>query len=841
MPLNPPDAPAGDGRINILAVDDNPGKLVALTAVLADLNQNVLTATSGREALRLLLQKEFAVVLLDVHMPGMDGFEAAALIRQRESSEHTPIIFVTSYPDDTHAARGYSLGAVDYILAPVDPDVLKTKVTVFVELFKKTAEVKAQAKALEHRATQLQRLTQASLAINSALSPGQTLQVVANFARDILGVHQAVAVAAPDEKWTTARSAAALSEPYEALGERPVLRDRESLVALLSTINGPARRPRGIDISEYDRYLAVDRPGRVGWLAAPLTGRDGRPMGLLHVLEKCEGDFREEDASVLTQLAQMSSIAIENAVNAEAREANRMKDEFLTTLSHELRTPLAAILGWTRLLRSGRLDPERTTGALEVIERNVLAQTKLIDDLLDVSRIITGKLRLAVQPSTLSAVIQAAMDSMRPAAEGKQIEMRFENRIANDKDMIFGDPDRLQQITWNLISNSIKFTPPRGRVTVELSRNDQEFEVAISDTGKGMTPEFLAQAFDRFRQADSSTTRSHGGLGIGLAIARHLTELHGGSIVAESPGPGLGSRFRVLLPSVALGIERVVRREPEVLSSPVGREHRSLAGIKVLLVEDQWDSRDLMAEVLRAAGCEVVAAGSVPEAMEALPSACPDILVSDIGMPGEDGYALLRRIRQGDDAAFRAIPALAVSAYAREEDRIRSLSAGFHMHLAKPFEPADLTAAVSRLVHRDTPAREDDAGKPRPQILVIEDNGDVREGLRQLLESSGYLVEVAEDGVRGLERAITRRPRIALVDIGLPGLDGYEVAERIRRALPREEMALVALTGRTDPADLHRVVASGFDDYLAKPVSFAKLDALLSAHLAVARRSPLND
>jgi CheY-like chemotaxis protein len=840
MPVNPADALPGDGRINILAVDDNAGKLVALTAILADLNQNVLTASSGREALRLLLQREFAVVLLDVHMPGMDGFEAAALIRQRESSEHTPIIFVTSYPDDTHAARGYSLGAVDYILAPVDPDVLKTKVTVFVELFKKTAEIKAQAKALEHRATQLQRLTQASLAINSALSPGQTLQVVANFARDILGVHQAVAVAAPDEKWTTARSAAALSPGYESLGERPVLRDRESLVSLLSTMGGPVRRPRDAETSEYDRYHAVDRPGRVGWLATPLTGRDGRPMGLLHVLDKCDGEFREEDASVLTQLAQMSSIAIENAVNAEAREANRMKDEFLTTLSHELRTPLAAILGWTRLLRSGRLDPERTSGALEVIERNVLAQTKLIDDLLDVSRIITGKLRLSVQPCTLSAVIRAAMDSMRPAAEGKQIEMRLENQVAADKDLIFGDPDRLQQITWNLISNSIKFTPPRGRVTVELSRNDQEFEVAVSDSGQGMSPEFLAHAFDRFRQADSSTTRSHGGLGIGLAIARHLTELHGGSIAAESAGPGQGSRFRVLLPSVALGIERVVRREPEALASPVGREHGSLAGIKVLLVEDQWDSRDLMAEILRSAGCEVVATGSVPEAMDALLSAHPDIVVSDIGMPGEDGYALLRRIRQGADD-FRAIPALAVSAYAREEDRIRSLSAGFHMHLAKPFEPEDLTAAVSRLVHRETPSREEDAGKPRPQILVIEDNGDVREGLRQLLESSGYVVEVAEDGVRGLERAITRRPRIALVDLGLPGLDGYAVAERIRRALPREEMALVALTGRTDPDDLHRVVSSGFDDYLAKPVSYDKLDAMMSARLAVAPRSPLND
>ena len=282
-----------------------------------------------------------------------------------------------------------------------------------------------------------------------------------------------------------------------------------------------------------------------------------------------------------------------------------------------------------------------------------------------------------------------------------------------------------------------------------------------------------------------------------------------------------------------------MRREPEVLSSPVEREHRSLTGIKVLLVEDQWDSRDLMAEVLRSAGCEVVATGSVPEAMDALPDARPDILVSDIGMPGEDGYALLRRIRQGDHA-FRAIPALAVSAYAREEDRIRSLSAGFQMHLAKPFEPTDLTAAVSRLIHRDTPARDSRQRETaRPTFSSIEDNGDVREGLRQLLESSGYVVEVAEDGREGLERAISRRPRIALVDLGLPGLDGYAVAERIRRALPREEMALVALTGRTDPDDLHRVVSSGFDDYLAKPVSFDKLETLLSARLAVSPRSPL--
>ena len=312
------------------------------------------------------------MVLLDVHMPTMDGFETAALIRQRKSSEHTPIIFVTSYPDDTHAARGYQIGAVDYILAPVEPEVLRTKVMVFVELFKKTAQVKTQASVLERRATQLQQLTQASLAINSALSPGQTLQVAADFARSILGAHQAVAVAAPEEKWSAARSAVSLSPESEKAGERPVVRDGAAMVALLSTMGVSVRRPRGDDGSDWDAYHVEGRPARAGWLAAPLTGRDGRPFGLLHVLDKCDGDFRDDEAGVLTQLAQMSSIAIENAVNAEAREANRMKDEFLTTLSHELRTPLAAIVGWTRLLRTGRLDADRTDGALEVIERNVL-------------------------------------------------------------------------------------------------------------------------------------------------------------------------------------------------------------------------------------------------------------------------------------------------------------------------------------------------------------------------------------------------------------------------------------------------------------------------------------
>ncbi len=713
--------------------------------------------------------------------------------------------------------------------------MLRTKVTVFVELYKKTAQVKAQAAALERRASQLQQLAQASLAINSALSPGQTLQVVAHFARSILGAHQAVAIAAPEEKWSTARSAVSLSPAVEEAGERPVLRDGAAMVALLSAMPGSVRRPRSDAPSEWDAYHSDVRPARAGWLAAALTGRDGRAFGLLHVLDKCDGDFRDDDADVLTQLAQMSSIAIENAINAEAREANRMKDEFLTTLSHELRTPLAAMMGWTRLLRTGRLDGERTGEALGVIERNVSAQAKLIDDLLDVSRIITGKLRLSLQPASLSGVIGAAMDSMRLAAEGKQIEMRFENH-AGSEDRILGDPDRIQQIVWNLISNSIKFTPARGRVTVELRQREQEFEIEVRDTGQGMTPQFLRHAFDRFRQADSSLTRSHGGLGIGLAIARHLTELHGGSIDADSAGPGLGSVFLVRLPRVALGVERSVRPEPEPRAAAIEREPGSLLGVRVLLVEDQWDSRELMAEILRSAGCDVEATGSAQEALEALPSARPDVLVSDIGMPGEDGYSLLRKIRHGD-LRFQSVPAIAVSAYAREEDRIRSLSAGFQLHLAKPFEPTDLLVAVSRVTHREPPAPA--AGEttavepPRHRILVVEDHADVREGLRELLESSGYDVEVAADGTQGIERALALRPRIALIDLGLPGLDGHAVAQRLRSIVPKEELALVALTGHTHSEDLLRAVESGFDAYLPKPIHFDRLVAVITERLAI--------
>ncbi|MDQ2870970.1 MAG: response regulator [Acidobacteriota bacterium] len=835
-------------KVNILAVDDSPDKLLALSVVLAELDENVVTACSGRDALRAILTSEFAVILLDVNMPGMDGFETAAMIRQRRNSEHTPIIFITSY-DETLASRGYSLGAVDYILAPVEPEVLKTKVMVFVELFRKTAQVREQARALELKARQLQRLTEASLAINSALSADEMLQVVSDMARDIVGAHQAVAVAAVDQKWLQPSAALSLSHRYAATGERSVLRDRTALLSFLSQVRRTVRVERGSDDGPlpWRPLLASDRPARLGWLAAPMSGRDGRPLGLIHLMDKRDGDFTEEDEAILTQLAQMSSIAIENTVNAEAREANRIKDEFLTTLSHELRTPLSAIMGWTRTLRTGAsADPEKMAHGLEVIERNVSAQTKLIDDLLDVSRIITGKLRLNVRPAALGPIIESALDAMRPAADGKNIQIIVDHRVAPAEDIVVGDPDRLQQVVWNLVSNAIKFTPAGGRVTVELSSREGEFEILVSDTGRGISQEFLPRVFERFRQADSSTTRTQGGLGIGLAIARHLLELHGGTISAHSDGDDAGSSFRVVLPRVALGIHNAEARDPGGAPSmrTTPEEIGDIRGLSILVVEDEPDGRELLVEMLGSAGARVTAADSVRAALEIFAKTPPDLLVSDIGMPGEDGYALLRAVRAMPLESGGAVPALAVTAYAREEDRLRALSCGFQGHVAKPIDPDELVRQIARVWKTASARRPSDPkavvreadspldGRALMRVLVVEDDLDSREGLKNLLEIWGHAVDVAGTGEAGIEQAILHRPRVALIDIGLPELDGYQVAQRIREALGSTDIFLVAITGYADARERAHALENGFDAHVAKPIDFSKLSSILEARAA---------
>ena len=395
-------------------------------------------------------------------------------------------------------------------------------------------------------------------------------------------------------------------------------------------------------------------------------------------------------------------LASERAARAEAERTSRMKDEFLATLSHELRTPLNAILGWANVLRADPANAEDVAQGLGIIERNARAQTEIIEDLLDMSRIISGKVRLDVQPLDLAEVVEAAVETLRPAAAAKGI--RLQPVIDPRARAVSGDPSRLQQVFWNLLSNAVKFTPKNGRVQVLLERVNSHLEVSVIDSGEGIAPEFLPHVFDRFRQQDASTTRRHGGLGLGLAIVKQLVELHGGSVRAESAGPGQGSTFRVLLPLTVLqsraGPEAATGRQPRTVAASLAPpdEFLDLAGVKVLVVDDEGDARALLKRVLEDRAASVRTAGSAAEALRLLQAERPDVLVSDIGMPEEDGYALIRRVRALE--AGGDVPAIAVTAYARSEDRLKAILAGFQMHVSKPVDATELLALVASLAGR---------------------------------------------------------------------------------------------------------------------------------------------
>ena len=391
--------------------------------------------------------------------------------------------------------------------------------------------------------------------------------------------------------------------------------------------------------------------------------------------------------------------AVESALMAQnlAEGASRAKDAFLATVSHELRAPLSPIITWVQMLRAGHVNGDRAKEALSVIERNARMQAQLIEDLLDVARIVEGKLRLQVRPVSLPDVVRHAVDTVRPAAEAKEIRLQtvLDSTVSN----VAGDPDRLQQVVWNLLSNAVKFTPRQGRVHVVLERVNSHVEIAVSDSGKGLTASQIPRLFERFWQADSSSARAYSGLGLGLAIVRHLTELHGGTVTAESPGEGGGSTFTVKLPIVP-----VRTAGEETRRHPLAREAREvqparLDGIRVLLVDDEPDANEAVRVLLDHWGAEVQVAGSASLAIDVMNRWKPDVLLTDIGMPIEDGYALLRRVRsRGDGLAH--LPAIALTAYASSEDRTRLLSAGFQLHLAKPAEPGELTAAVAAVAVR---------------------------------------------------------------------------------------------------------------------------------------------
>ena len=412
--------------------------------------------------------------------------------------------------------------------------------------------------------------------------------------------------------------------------------------------------------------------------------------------------IRNEKGEMLGVVLVVRDVTEKRRLYREAQRVNRVKDEFLATLSHELRTPLNAILGWARLLRLGKLDENARVRALDTIERNASAQAQLIEDLLDVSRIISGKFQVEASPVDLPSITEAALDAVRLAAEAKSIDLVAR---LDPVPQITGDPTRLQQVVWNLLSNAIKFTPKGGWVRVSLATVDSYVEIEVADNGEGIRADFLPYVFDRFRQADGTTTRQHSGLGLGLAIVRHLVELHGGSVRAESEGEGRGALFSVRLPVAAVRpkLSGAHGGDPDE-TSHIRRSFASdgilpLAGLHVLVVDDETDARELVAAVLTESGAHVIAVASVAEALRSVQRHRPDVLVSDIGMPCEDGYSLMRKLRAMEKTVGR-IPAAALTAYATVQDRTRALFAGYSSHLPKPIDPAELTAVVANLAGR---------------------------------------------------------------------------------------------------------------------------------------------
>jgi PAS domain S-box-containing protein len=455
---------------------------------------------------------------------------------------------------------------------------------------------------------------------------------------------------------------------------------------------------RGESVEHFDT-VRVDRRGQripISLTVSPIRSAVGEIIGA----SKIARDITERKQAEVERTARL---AHEQAARAELEALHRTKDQFLAVLSHELRTPVNAIFGWARMLQTSHLDPTTVPRAVEAIVRNATAQVQLVEDLLDLSRIVTGNMRLDVRSVNIHATVGAALDAVRPAAEAKGI--RLQTILDPHAGPIMGAPDRLQQVMWNLLMNAVKFTPRGGRVQVHLARRNSHVEIRVSDTGQGISADLLPYIFDRFRQGDSSSTRAHGGLGIGLALVRHLVELHGGTVTADSAGEGRGASFTVRLPVAIMPVEPAAEETartsvPGDLARRGERPLVSLRGLRVLVVDDDRDGLDLLSVVLTNAGAETRTSVSVAAALETLEQWPADVVVSDVEMPEEDGYALVRRLRALDARRARRTPTVALTAHGRAEDRRAALAAGFNLHLAKPIDPVELVLVIANLLGR---------------------------------------------------------------------------------------------------------------------------------------------
>jgi signal transduction histidine kinase/DNA-binding response OmpR family regulator len=678
--MNPPPAPPAP--VNILVVDDRPAQLSAMEAILSDLGENVICVSSGADALRQLLERDFAVLLLDVNMPDMDGFETATLIRQRSRLRHIPIIFVTAGSDDTHALQGYSLGAVDYILTPVVPEVLRTKVRVFVELFRMTEQLKRQAD---------QRVALAEERAARAVAEGASRR--AAFLAD---AGKSMARSLDLESTLTSILQALVPDLADFAILRVLVSGDEIVRTLHRDPNPSTHAPGTVLLDAMDRSvrsLATQViPGAPGSdagsrrVACPLVAR-GTTLGALAVtVEDSRPSFGPAAVILIEELCGRAAIAIDNCLlYREIQSRDRRKDQYVAMLAHELRNPLAVISSALGILQQvgDREDPAER--AREAIGRQLQNLTQLIDDLVDVARISTGKITLTRSTVNLGESAERCLRSFNAAGKSREHSVRTQCRDT----WIDADPVRLDQILTNLMDNALKYTPEGGRVDIRVEPQGDDGIFEIADTGVGMPPDVLAHAFDLFFQADRPSDRSEGGLGIGLTLVRHLVELHGGSIEVASSGPGKGSRFTVRFPGAAAPMAA-----EDVRASVLEHETHPC---RILIVEDNEDARETLKIFLALAGHDVHCAADGARGVEIAEDSDPDLILIDVGLPGMDGYEVARRLRARQK---RSAFLVALSGYGQLEDRRKALEAGFDMYIVKPANPHQLSGVIASLQPR---------------------------------------------------------------------------------------------------------------------------------------------
>jgi signal transduction histidine kinase len=663
-------------KANILVVDDLPEKLLVFSSILEELGENLVLVRSGSEALREVLAREFAVILLDVNMPDIDGLETAKLIRQYKKSAHTPIIFITAYADEMQTSQGYSLGAVDYILSPVRPDVLRSKVKVFVDLYnmQQRTRAMAEAEAARHAAEDAKRranfLAHASRELGASLDLEQGMRRLLELVVPHVCDAAVVTVEKEPGKFQTMSAPSAEFVPQ----------------ALETALQSVLREHRGSE-AEADRGFAAT-------LCHPLQVGD-RVIGAF-ALGYAGREPRDRD--MLEELAGRAAIALDNSrlyrslkreiarsrqAEEELQHANRRKDEFLAMLSHELRNPLAPIRNAVELMRRVGSSEPRLTMARDVIDRQVTQLARLVDELLDVSRISQGKIVLKKEPVELAKIVAHSVETVRPMVDAR--EQRLAVEVSARPVWLLGDFARLSQVISNLLNNASKYTPEGGRIRLAATAGEGFATIAVEDNGSGIDGELLPRIFELFVQGERGLDRSQGGLGIGLTLVKRLVELHHGRVEAESGGLGRGAAFRVTLPSISA----VHDESPAPAVLPASAE---VYGRRVLVVDDNLDAAESTAAFLRLEGHEVKTVVDGNEALSSVRVFAPHVVVLDIGLPGLDGYAIARRLREQGDTSHTLL--IAVTGYGQKEDRERATGAGFDYYFVKPTDPRQIAAAI---------------------------------------------------------------------------------------------------------------------------------------------------